>query len=230
MNDPTSERVEPAHREPVEIEVKLGVSKPRRLARLVREFDTELLGEFRAVGPARLVIHTDRYFDTAAEGGRLVRNAMRARLRRDGRSVILAVKHSGAEADGITTRAELEGPATDDLDPRRWPASDARAVLVAAIGDLPLVEVARLRQRRLTRLVRGHGATIELSLDRVDALVDGRVVDRRYELEAELKSGDASGLSMLLGELSRIDGLGPAAGSKLAFALGAQARADAPEH
>ncbi len=216
--------------EPLEIEVKLGVSKPRRLARLIREFDDERLGDFRAVGLPRLVIHTDRYFDTATDGGgRLLGRAMRARLRRHGRSTTLAVKRSGMETDGITTRTELEAPATTALDPARWPSSDARRALVAGIGDQPLVEIARLRQRRLTRLVEGHGATIELSLDRVDALVDGRVVDRRHELEAELKSGDATGLAALLVDLKKVDGLGPAAGSKLAFALAARARADASE-
>ncbi len=210
--------------DPKEIEVKLGVSRPRRIARLVRDFDLEGFDGFRADGPPRTVIHTDRYFDTAQAGGRLLERGMRARLRRHGRSVTLAVKHSGAEAAGITTRTELEGRATDVLDPSRWPASDARAALVARIEGLPLVEIARLRQQRLTRLVRGQGATIELSLDRVDAIVDGRVVQRRHELEAELKSGEASALGTLLAGLSAVPGLGPPAGSKLAFALEARAQ------
>ncbi len=226
---PARRRVQRPAAEPVEIEVKLGVSRPRRLARLVREFDLERLGDFRAVGPPRLVIHTDRYVDTAVGGGRLLDKAMRARLRRHGRSTILTVKRPGSDADGITTRTELEAPATTALDPRRWPRSDARSALIAATGDLPLVEIARLRQRRLTRLIQGHGAAIELSLDRVDALVDGRVVDRRFELEAELKAGPAAGLAALLAELQAIDGLGAATGSKLAFALGARSRAGASE-
>ena len=219
----------PARPDPVEVEVKLSVSRPRRIARLIREFDHERLGAFRAEGEAHMVVHTDRYFDTAEPGGRLLERMMRARLRRHGRTVTLAVKRSGVEAAGITTRAELEGRATDSLDPQRWPATDARAVLLEAIGDQPLVEIARLRQRRLTRLVRGHGATIELSLDRVDALVDGRVAARRHELEAELKSGDPAALSRLLEALSRIEGLAPAAGSKLTFGLAARAGAIASE-
>jgi inorganic triphosphatase YgiF len=218
-----------ARTDPVEVEVKLAVSRPRRIARLIRDFDRERLGEFRAAGDAHMVVHTDRYFDTAVPGGRLLERAMRARLRRHGRTVTLAVKHSGAEAAGITTRAELEGRATDTLDPHRWPATDARTALLAAVGEQPLVEIARLRQRRLTRLVRGHGATIELSLDRVDAMVEGQVAARRHELEAELKSGDAAALGRLLEALSGIDGLAPSAGSKLAFALAARATAGTSE-
>lgn len=209
--------------DPVEVEIKLSVARPRRLARLVREFDHERLGEFRAVGDAHMVVHTDRYFDTARPAGRLFERGMRARLRRHGRTVTLAVKRAGSEEGGITTRAELEGRATETLDPRRWPASDARTALLDATDDQPLIEIARLRQRRLTRLVRGHGATIELSLDRVDAIVDGRVAARRYELEAELKSGDATALERLLEAVSGVDGLQPAAGSKLAFAVAARA-------
>ena len=215
--------------DPVEVEVKLAVSRPRRLARLVREFDHERLGEFRSAGPAHTVVQTDLYFDTAEAHGRLVERAMRARLRRHGRTVTLAVKRAGTVDAGITTRTELEAPATDALDLRRWPASDARTALLAAVGDDPLIEIARVRQRRLTRLVQGHGATIELSLDRVDAMADGRVARRRHELEAELKSGDAVALSRLLEALARIDGLGPAAGSKLAFALATRADAGASE-
>ncbi len=225
MSARNAELVPPQRPDPVEVEVKLSVARPRRLARLVREFDHERLGEFRAESDAHMVVHTDRYFDTAQPAGRLFERGMRARLRRDGRTVTLAVKRAGSEEGGITTRAELEGRATDTLDPRRWPASDARSALLDATGDQSLVEIARLRQRRLTRRIAGHGATIELSLDRVDALVDGLVAARRHELEAELKSGDASALAHLLAALSRIDGLGPTAGSKLAFGLAARAEA-----
>lgn len=217
-----------AGREPVEVEAKLGVSRPRRIARLIRDLDSGPFGDFAAAGPVRVVVHTDRYLDTAEPGGLLFERGARARLRRHGRTVTLAVKHSASVAAGITTRTELEGPATDSTDPGRWPESGARAALVAAVGGRPLLEIARLRQLRLTRLVRGHGATVELSLDREDAIVQGRVVERRYELEAELKAGDASGLERLLEALTQVPGLGPPAGSKLAFALAARASGASP--
>jgi inorganic triphosphatase YgiF len=215
--------------EPVETELKLSVSMPRRIARLIRELEGANLGSFRPEGPPQHVVIVDRYLDTALSGGRLQQRAMRARLRQRGRSVTLTVKRSGtARTDGISARVELEGRATAALDPHRWPASPARAALLEAIGDEPLVEIGRLRQDRLVRIVRGDGAAMELSLDRVDALVDGRVGARRFELEAELKHGAETALTALGQELARVRGLGPPAGSKLAFAVEARASTRGP--
>jgi inorganic triphosphatase YgiF len=203
-------------REGLEIEAKLGVSKPRRIFRLVRELGPGL-EPFVAAGPLSVALHTDRYFDTA--DGRLAQLQIRARIRGQGRDRTLAVKRGGVERHGVTTRTELEGPATEALDPARWPPSAARTALLELIEDAPIVEIARLRQRRLTRLVRGLGATIELSLDREDVLDGDRIVARRYELEAELHQGGEAAVAALAGLLARIDGLGPPGGSKLAFAL-----------
>ena len=209
--------------EPVETELKLSVERPRRIARLLRELEGERLGAFRPDRPTQRAVIVDRYLDTSIDGGRLRQRAMRARLRRRGRAVTLTVKRAGAPRDdGISARTELEGPATASLDPHRWPASAAKTALLEAIGDRPLVEIGRLRQDRLVRIVRRGDAEIELSLDRVDALAGGRVVGRRYELEAELKRGDEAALAELGAELARIPGLGPAAGSKLEFAVAAQ--------
>ena len=109
---------------------------------------------------------TDRYLDTAPAGGWLQALGMRARLRSQGGTVVLAVKRGGLERAGVTVRVELQAPATSSLDPRHWPASPARAALIEAIGDEPLLELAVLRQRRLLRPV-GRGATsVELSLYR----------------------------------------------------------------
>jgi inorganic triphosphatase YgiF len=206
--------------EPIETELKLSVATPRRLARRIRNLELEPFGDFLPAGEARHVVILDRLFDTAVAGGRLQQQAMRARLRRRGSRVTLTVKRSGAlRTDGISSRVELEAPGTWSLDPRRWPASDAKAALLTAIGDEPIVEIGRLRQDRLVRVVRGHGAEIELSLDRVDAIADGRVARRRYELEVELKHGGEPALASLGEILSHVSGLGPAAGSKLLFAL-----------
>lgn len=165
---------------------------------------------------------TDRYVDTAQSGGWLQALGMRARLRKQGRTVVLAVKRGGLERAGVTVRVELEAEATTSLDPRHWPDSRARAALLEAIGDEPLQEIAVLRQRRLIRAV-GFGAThVELSLDRVDAIEAGRVLARRHELEAELVEGEERHLASLAAALSRVDGVTPAVGSKLAFGLAAR--------
>ena len=168
-----------------------------------------------------LVTVTDRYVD-AAEGPSIAASGIRARLRRRGNVVRLTVKRPGEVADGVTSRVELDGPATTSLDPRRWPASLAREVLVAAAGSRPLVEIGLLRQRRLTRVVRRAGTRIELSLDALAALQDGHVLARRHELEAELLAGDRAALVDLATALGRIDGTGPPIGSKLQFALAAR--------
>ena len=73
---------------------------------------------------------------------------------------------------------------------------------------------------------------MELSLDEMDALDGDAVVDRRVELEAELKAGPVEGLEDLAAALLEIDGVGPPQSSKLDFALGsrvAAARSGAPE-
>jgi inorganic triphosphatase YgiF len=208
--------------EPLEIEVKLGVSRPLRIARLVRTFEGYRLAGFQPLGDARLVTVTDRYVDTAQVGGWLQALGMRARLRSQGRTVVLAVKRSGSERAGVTVRVELQADATASLDPRHWPASAARAALLEAIGQEPLQEIAVLRQRRLIRPIGSGSTTVELSLDRVDAMEHGRVLARRHELEAELLSGDERALGNLADALLRLDGITPPVGSKLAFGIAAR--------
>lgn len=163
----------------------------------------------------------DRYLDTDAVEGRLALAVMRARLRVTGRSVVLTVKRSGVETGGVTTRVELEAPATRSLDPRRWPDSAARRALLEVTGDLRLVEIARLRQRRLTRLMHRGTSLVELSLDALSALDGRRVAARRHELEAELKAGDVTALAELADTLRGLRGICPPIGSKLSFAVDA---------
>lgn len=207
--------------EPTEVEVKLGVTHPVLVRRLIVEADPTRLAGFEAAGEPHLVAIVDRYVDTDPYEGLLALAQMRARLRREGRSVELTVKRSGTEALGVTTRVELKGPATRSLDPRRWPASAARTALLAATGGADLVEIARLRQRRLTRLLRRGPTTVEISLDAMSALDGRQVVGRRHELEAELVEGDPADLGELADALRRVDGIGPALGSKLRFTLDA---------
>lgn len=207
--------------EPTEIEVKLGVTRPAMIRRLITDADPQQLAGFRAAGEPHLVAIVDRYLDTDLYEGRLALASVRARLRIEARSVELTVKRSGAQALGVTTRVEMKGPATSSLDPGRWPESAARTALLAATGGLELVEIARLRQRRLTRLLRRDGTTVEISLDALAAL-DGRlVVARRHELEAELVSGDPGDLGDLADALRRVSGVEPPLGSKLRFAADA---------
>jgi inorganic triphosphatase YgiF len=204
--------------EPKEIEVKLSVARPRTVRRLLVEADPARLAGFAAAGPEHIVQLTDRYLDTDPIAGRLFLKSVRARLRRERDAITLTVKRSGAEARGVTTRVELEGPATRSLDPGRWPPSAARAALLEASVSEPLQVIAQLRQRRLTRLLARGETVVELSLDAMQAVDRGRVVGRRYELEAELVGGDETALAELGEALLRIEGVGPPLGSKLRFA------------
>lgn len=211
--------------EPLEIEVKLAVSRPRRIARLLRHPDPGGLAGFLPVGAATSRTIVDRYLDTDQEGGKLAQAWMRARLRRHGSHVTLAVKRASQERDGVTERVELQSPATTSLDADRWPPSAARTALLQATGVGKLQEVARLRQHRVVRVVRRGPTSVELSLDRVDAMVGDRLLDRRYELEAELLEGARGDLAELADALRQLDGIEPAVGSKLAFALEARGHA-----
>jgi inorganic triphosphatase YgiF len=208
----------------VEVEVKFAGDDPERIADLVRSPDARLLAGFEPSGPAREVEVLDRYMDTA--DGALESALARARLRESRGRVEITFKRQGVvDAAGVTARVELEGEATPDLDPTRWPDSPARRELASLVRGASLVETARLRQMRLVRdLVRGE-TRVELSLDRLEALDGDAVVATRWELEAELRNGRRRDLAELANALEVLPGLSLAAESKRLFALLAVARA-----
>ena len=220
----TMSELRPPAPEPLEIEVKLSVAIPGTVRRLLRNPEPARLAGFHAVGVAHDVRVDDHYLDTAMNGaGRLAAAAMRARVRWAGGEGTVTVKRAGVEDRGITTRVELEGPATRSMEPRRWPASDARSAMLEAIGNEKLHEIARLRQRRLTLVVERGDTQVEVSLDALEAMANGRVAARRTELEAELRRGNVGDLEELADAFRAIPGVGPALGSKLRFALDAAA-------
>ena len=208
----------------VEVEVKYAVDDPALIRPLVELPQPGLLAGFEGAGAVHEVEVLDRYLDTVA--GALEGALARARLREERDRVELTFKRQGVVGDGgVTTRVELEGPATPDLDPARWPESAARHELMAVAGGGPLVETARLRQRRLVRdLVRGE-TRVELSLDHLEALDGEAVVATRWELEAELKAGRQEDLAELANALGVLPGLSLAAESKRLFAMLAVAMA-----
>jgi inorganic triphosphatase YgiF len=210
--------------EGVEVEVKYAVDDPTRVADLVRNPDPQLLAGFESGGPVREVEVLDRYLDTV--DGALESALARARLRESRGRVEVTFKRQGVVGEGgVTVRTELEGEATADPDPGSWPESPARDALLALTRGSPLVETARLRQRRLVRdLVRGE-TRVELSLDELAALDGATVVATRWELEAELKAGRREDLAALATALRTGHGLPLAAESKRLFAMLAVAEA-----
>src|SRR5439155_19353524 len=126
----------------------------------------------------------------------------------------------------LARREELEGPADRTSDPRDWPPSDARSLILELCGDAPLVELVTVRQLRRRRRLKAPDAAVELSLDEVDVVARGRVIDRFAELEVELTSGEEDRLADLRQVFEGEGGLSPATSSKFEAALEASTHSD----
>ena len=217
---------------PIEIELKYAVADRASGERLL---EADELAGFRAVGSPRPLQLEDRYVDSAA--GALARAGFYARLRTSTAGTVVTVK-SAATVDGaLQRREEIEGPAERSAEPIAWPSSPARSLILELCGDAPLIDLVTIRQfRRRRDLVAaggttdgdgtsdvrtGDGASVELSLDEVDVVARGRVVERFIELELELTRGVEADLAPLRTLLDRTAGLSPAPGSKLERALDA---------
>ncbi|HEY8437394.1 MAG TPA: CHAD domain-containing protein, partial [Candidatus Limnocylindrales bacterium] len=173
---------------------------------------------FRPSSPVRATQVEDRYIDTA--DGALARAGFAARVRQTAKGTTVGVKSAVRRVEGnVHRREELEGPADRTAHPRDWPASDARSLILEQCGDAPLVEVVTIRQLRRKRMFRADGATVELSLDEVDAVSRSRVVSRFVELEVELMTGPETGLAAIDRALAADPGLEAADSSKLDRAL-----------
>jgi inorganic triphosphatase YgiF len=173
----------------------------------------------------------DRYLDTA--DARLRTSGLVARLRAGPAATRITIKSLATAGRPVQDRLEVEGPATSCLSPETWPPSAARSLVEQATGGRPLEVIARLRQHRRTLVVRRGETRVELSLDDLEALeiggrtgADGAVLARATELEAELLSGQRRQFEILAAVLLRLDGLQPASGSKLDWAIGALAASD----
>ena len=205
---------------PIELELKYRVTNGDEAERYL---DAESLGSFKPASPVRRAQVEDRYVDTA--GGDLAKAGFAARLRRTkkGTSVGLKSLAGGPSGDGngaaAHRREELEGPAHESAAPHDWPVSDARSLVLELAGDEPLLELVTVRQGRRKRELRDGYTRIELSLDEVEVVLRGQVVDRFAELEVELLKGDEARLTALDGVFRADAGLRPSQMSKLETAL-----------
>jgi CHAD domain-containing protein len=213
----------------VEVELKYRVAE---LAAAERLLAADHVGPFSVSGGRQRSLQLeDRYVDTA--DGALGRAGFAVRLRRSGDKTMVSVK-SLARTDGpggSVRREELEGPADRIAAPVDWPPSDARSLVLEHAGDAPLVELVTVRQLRRKRLLKSGQSRVELSLDEVDVVSRGRIVDRFVELEAELQKGDETELEALGAALDAEPTLRRAQTSKLEAALAAVdgATGDEPE-
>jgi CHAD domain-containing protein len=204
---------------PMEVELKYRVGE---LAAAERLLAADHVGPFAMTGGrARSTQLEDRYVDTA--DGALGRAGFAVRLRQSSGETIVSVKSLARTAGpgGSMRREELEGPADRVAAAVDWPASDARALVLEHAGDAPLVEVVTVRQLRRKRQLKSGQSRVELSLDEVDVVSRGRIVDRFVELEAELKKGDEQELEALGAALDAEPTLSRALTSKLEAALAA---------
>ncbi|HET7026643.1 MAG TPA: CYTH domain-containing protein [Candidatus Limnocylindrales bacterium] len=222
MTDPSALPSDAAG-EPFELELKY---------RLVDEaageplLAADRLGPFVAEGPIVTVETVDRFLDTADQTLGGIDHSLRLRTVGGRTGLVATLKGSMTQGPGgAHRRLELEAPVEGD-DPSAWPESRVRTRVLELTGGRPVTEIARLRQRRRQRSLRAGRTTAELSIDAVEVVDGGRVVERFFELEVELREGDSALLAELAAALSVQPGLAPGE-SKLGAALRALSRRDA---
>ena len=176
------------------------------------------------LGLARTVDEVDRYLDT--EDGRLAAARWACRLR--SREGVTRISLKGPPVDPATgwhhRRPEVEGPATNVIEPEGWPASPALELLDRLRNGRPLVERLRLYQARTERAVTlASGDSVgTLTMDLVRMAVDGTDLGTLFMVELELDASSGSGeaeLDRLAAELEATDGLVAEPRSKLEHAL-----------
>lgn len=177
------------------------------------------------LGPARTVDEVDRYLDTADGRLEAAQWACRLRSREGATRISLKGPASGTVGAWHHRRPEVEGPATDAIDPDAWPPSAAAELLATLRAGRPLVERLRLDQRRTERAVtlRDGTAIGTLTLDRVRMPTrDARDLRELFivELELDPASHQAEGeLDALAAALNAVPGLMPDPRTKLEHAL-----------
>ena len=182
---------------PTEVEAKFSADGPGPLSLLASE--PRLGGA--TLGVARTVTEVDLYLDTS--GDRLAAALWACRLRTRGREIRVSLKGPAETAIGewLHRRPELEGPATDSLDPSDWPWSEARVFLDELRQGEPLEQRLELRQRRTERSVTVEETAFGvLSLDAVEVRSDGHELGDLFVVEVELiGEGEADAVRHLHG-------------------------------
>lgn len=194
----------------IEVEMKYEVATPGGGDRYLVAPE---LGPFTADGQVRSVRVEDRYVDSADWA--LARAGFATRLRKTSRGTEIGLKAHTASGGRLQRREEIEGPADEELVPAGWPASQARTVILELCGDEPLVELLTVRQLRRVRPLQAGATRAELSVDEVEVVSGGRVLDTFEELEVELKRGDEKPLAALVALFDADAGLRPVSRSKL---------------
>lgn len=215
--------VEVLERGPIEVEAKLRV---RDLATAAWLAESPRIAGCAATPIEAANLFEDHYLDTPDLALRSL--GWTLRLRRLSRGTLASLKSIRAPEGAVHTRDEIEHLARFDPNPARWPESPVRARSLELLAGRRPEEIATVRQWRRNRHLHGPtGFHAELSLDEVEIIVGGEVVDRWTELELELLAGEAAMLEAIGERLTRRRGLAPERRSKgeraLAIARGAAA-------
>ena len=203
-----------APRRKIEVETKYQVKAPGGADRYLVAPE---LGPFTPDGPVRSVRVDDRYIDSTDWA--LARAGFAARLRKTSRGTRINLKALSSSGARLQRRQEIEGPANGRLVPGDWPSSIARSSVLELCGEAALVDLLTIRQLRRVRQLRAGNTRAELSVDEVEVVGDGRVLDGFEELEVELKGGNEAPLAALADLLDRNDDLRPISRSKLERAM-----------
>ncbi len=224
VDAPEPEAADAASAPPIEVELKYRMTDVTTGDRIVAGDE---LAEFTALGPAVVVEVEDQYVDTPA--GDLGTAGYAARLRTGAKGTVITLKGLRRLDEGgdAHRREEIEGPALEDEPATAWPESKARDAVLRIAGEVPLEELVRIHQVRRKRDYGRDGSVVEVSVDAVEVLSRGEVIERFAELELELRRGEEAALEPLAQLMSEIEELLPAETSKLERALDAVRRDNA---
>jgi inorganic triphosphatase YgiF len=142
--------------------------------------------------------NSDRYLDTSDR--RIFRAGYACRIRSVQQKKILTLKSLDPPQGEIHRRREIELEITTDQ-PEAWVGSEARDLVLSAIGDEPLQTLFTIYQTRHKYQAHLHDEpVIELSLDEVSMGEPGTV--SYFELEAELiEAGSETDLALFVDAL-----------------------------
>jgi inorganic triphosphatase YgiF len=170
--------------------------------------------------PALVKHYQDTYLDTETRALSARLYVCRRRTSADG-SLLITVKGPGSAAGAVHRREEYEIELPANSSPNQWPDCEARAQVLAIIGDGTLTPFLGLQQTRKVRSVsRDHVVVAEWSLDEVSLETEDGRVQHYFELEIELKeSGNERDLDTLSTEIVSRWPLTPQPRSKFERAL-----------
>jgi triphosphatase len=149
----------------------------------------------------------DRYVDTAY--GALEKAGFGARLRRENEgAVTITVKSASHDRPGdddddetdpaaLSQRVEVEGPASERLDPDLWPPSAARELINEVRDGARLRILFTINQRREKKTLALDDGPVLVTLDRVAVFRGARPLSSFSVLEVEATKGSGANLTRL---------------------------------